>query len=143
MADRSDELRTAAAECLALSRSTIDPQTRTALLLIAQKLYDMASDRPGDFEAVLQEFNKSANAPATSAAPADEAATTANRAAERRIGPAASPLRRRHVPAAFALVPGALDHRSNHCLSCRGICTPARRKPWRSGRPPNAIEIAF
>jgi hypothetical protein len=57
MADCIDELRTAAAECLALSRSTIDPQTRTALLLMAQKLYDMASERPGDFEVVLQEFN--------------------------------------------------------------------------------------
>ena len=57
MADRTDELRRTAAQCLALSRSTIDPQTRVALLVMAQKLYDMASDHPGDFEAVLQEFN--------------------------------------------------------------------------------------
>jgi hypothetical protein len=57
MADRIDELRAIAAQCLALSRSTLDPQTRTALLLMAQKLYDLASERPGDFEAVLQEFN--------------------------------------------------------------------------------------
>ncbi len=57
MADRIDELRATAAQCLALSRSTIDPQTRTALLVMAQKLYDLASERPGDFEAVLQEFN--------------------------------------------------------------------------------------
>ena len=57
MADRIDELRATAAQCLALSRSTIDPQTRTALLLMAQKLYDLAGERPGDFEAVLQEFN--------------------------------------------------------------------------------------
>src|SRR5258708_27215194 len=57
MADRIDELRATAAQCLALSRSTIDPQTRTALLLMAQKLYDLASERPADFEAVVQEFN--------------------------------------------------------------------------------------
>jgi hypothetical protein len=57
MADRTDELRATAAECLALSRSTIDPQTRTALLIMAQKLYDMASDHPRAFEAVVQEFN--------------------------------------------------------------------------------------
>jgi len=57
MADRTDELRRTAAQCLALSRSTIDPQTRVALLVMAQKLYDRASDHPGDFEAVLQEFN--------------------------------------------------------------------------------------
>lgn len=57
MADRADELRATAAECLALSRSTIDPQTRTALLTMAQKLYDMASDDPRAFEAVVQEFN--------------------------------------------------------------------------------------
>ena len=57
MADRADELRATAAECLALSRSTIDPQTRTALLTMAQKLFDMASDDPRAFEAVVQEFN--------------------------------------------------------------------------------------
>jgi hypothetical protein len=57
MADRTEELRAAAAQCLALSRSTTDPRTRTNLLIVAQKLYDMASDRPGDFERVQQEFN--------------------------------------------------------------------------------------
>jgi len=89
MADRIDELRATAAQCLALSRSTIDPQTRTALLLMAQKLYDLASERPGDFEAVLQEFNDQQMLPAASeaAAATNYAATTANPAEERRIGP--------------------------------------------------------
>jgi hypothetical protein len=57
MADRREELRAIAAQCLALSRSTIDSQARAVLLTMAQKLYDMASARPGDFEAVVQEFN--------------------------------------------------------------------------------------
>jgi hypothetical protein len=56
MADR-EELRATAAQCLALSRSIIDPQMRTALLTMAQKLYDMASDDPRAFAAILQEFN--------------------------------------------------------------------------------------
>jgi hypothetical protein len=42
---------------LALSRSTTDPRTRVNLLIMAQKLYDMASERPADFEAVQREFN--------------------------------------------------------------------------------------
>jgi len=57
MADRAEELRGTAAQCLALAQSTTDPQTRAALLIIAQKLYDMASDRPGDYEAAQREFN--------------------------------------------------------------------------------------
>jgi hypothetical protein len=57
MADRIDELRATAAQCLALSRSTIDPQTRAGLLIMAQKLYDMARNRPLDFEVVQREFN--------------------------------------------------------------------------------------
>jgi hypothetical protein len=57
MADRIDELRATAAQCLALSRSTNKPQTRASMLIMAQRLYDMASEHPGDFEAVLQEFN--------------------------------------------------------------------------------------
>ncbi len=46
MADRTDELRSTAAQCLALAQSTTDPQTRAALLIMAQKLNDMASHRP-------------------------------------------------------------------------------------------------
>jgi hypothetical protein len=58
MAERIEELRATAGQCLALARSTTDPQVRVALTTMAQKLYDMASDRPGDFEAAQQEFNE-------------------------------------------------------------------------------------
>jgi hypothetical protein len=57
MADRIDELRGTAAQCLALAQATTDPKTRTALIVMAQKLYDMASGRPGDFESAQREFN--------------------------------------------------------------------------------------
>jgi hypothetical protein len=57
MADRTEELRATAAQCLALSRSTTDPRTRTNLLIMAQKLCDMANSQPGVFEKVQQEFN--------------------------------------------------------------------------------------
>jgi hypothetical protein len=57
MADRSSELRGTAAQCLALAQSTTDPKTRAALTIMAQKLYDMASDRSGDYEAAQREFN--------------------------------------------------------------------------------------
>jgi hypothetical protein len=57
MADHTDELRDTAAQCLALAQSITDPRTRTNLLIMAQKFYDMASDRPGDFEAAQKEFN--------------------------------------------------------------------------------------
>ena len=57
MADHTKELRGTAAQCLALAQSTTDQQTRAALLIMAQKLYDMASGRHGDYEAAQQEFN--------------------------------------------------------------------------------------
>jgi hypothetical protein len=57
MADRADELRATAAQCLALAQSTIDSQTRAALLLMAQKLNDMASSRPANLEMAQREFN--------------------------------------------------------------------------------------
>jgi hypothetical protein len=41
--------------CLALAQSTSDP--RTALITMAQKLHEMANDRPGEFEAAQHEFN--------------------------------------------------------------------------------------
>jgi hypothetical protein len=61
MADRTEELRGTAAQCLAaqclaLARSTPDPRTRAALITMAQKLHEMANDRPGEFEAA-QQFN--------------------------------------------------------------------------------------
>jgi hypothetical protein len=57
MADRSDELRATPAQCLALAQSTIDSKTRTALLIMAQKLNHMASSRPTSFEMAQREFN--------------------------------------------------------------------------------------
>jgi hypothetical protein len=57
MADRRDELKETAAQCLALAHSTIDPHTRAALLTMAQKLYDRASKRVDDYEAAQREFN--------------------------------------------------------------------------------------
>jgi hypothetical protein len=57
MADRSDELRATAAQCLALAQSTPDSKTRAALLVMAQKLNDMASSRPSTFEMAQREFN--------------------------------------------------------------------------------------
>jgi hypothetical protein len=58
MADHTEELRAAAAECLALARSTTEPQIRAALLSMAQKLYGMSSDRTGVYEAAQREFNE-------------------------------------------------------------------------------------
>jgi hypothetical protein len=63
MADRADELKETAAQCLALAHSTSDPRTRAALLTMAQKLYDRATHhdraihRPDDYEAAQREFN--------------------------------------------------------------------------------------
>jgi hypothetical protein len=57
MADRRDELKETAAQCLALAHSTTDPHTRAALLTMAQKLYDRASKRVDDYEAAQREFN--------------------------------------------------------------------------------------
>jgi hypothetical protein len=87
MADRTDELRRTAAQCLALSRSTIDPQTRVALLVMAQKLYDMASDHPGDLKRSCKSSTISRCSHSIEAT-AGDAATAANPAEERRrIGP--------------------------------------------------------
>jgi hypothetical protein len=57
MADRRDDLKETAAQCLALAHSTSDPHTRAALLAMAQKLYDGASKRAGDYAAAQREFN--------------------------------------------------------------------------------------
>jgi hypothetical protein len=57
MADRPEGLRDTAAQCVALAQSTTDPRTRAALITMAQKLYEMANDRPGQFEAAQHEFN--------------------------------------------------------------------------------------
>jgi hypothetical protein len=57
MADKKDELKETAAQCLALAHSTTDARTRAALLTMAQKLYDRASKRADDYEAAQREFN--------------------------------------------------------------------------------------
>jgi hypothetical protein len=57
MADRPNDLKETAAQCLALAHSTTDPHTRAALLTMAQKLYDRATKRPDGYEAVQREFN--------------------------------------------------------------------------------------
>ncbi len=53
MADRTEELRGTAAQCLAFAQSTPDPRTRAALITMAQKLYEMAPDRPVHWRPVL------------------------------------------------------------------------------------------
>jgi hypothetical protein len=58
MADRTEELRATAAQCLVLAQSTNGSQTRAALLIMAQKLNDMASSRPANFDMAQQEFNE-------------------------------------------------------------------------------------
>jgi hypothetical protein len=57
MPDRSDEFRKAAADCVALARSTTDPTTRASLLIMAQKWYELANGPATDFNAIVQEFN--------------------------------------------------------------------------------------
>ena len=57
MVDRADELKETAAQCLALAHTTSDPQTRTALLTMAQKLYERANTPPADYEAAQRAFN--------------------------------------------------------------------------------------
>lgn len=57
MPDRSDEFRKAAADCVALARTTIDPVTRTSLLTMAQKWYDLANGPATNFDAIVRDFN--------------------------------------------------------------------------------------
>jgi hypothetical protein len=57
MADRADELRETAAQCLALAQSTTDPKVRAALTIMAQKLYDVANYRSPEYEVAQREFN--------------------------------------------------------------------------------------
>jgi hypothetical protein len=57
MTDHVGELRRTAAECLALAQTTTDPNTRAALIIMAQRLHDLASPAPIDFDAIVQGFN--------------------------------------------------------------------------------------
>jgi hypothetical protein len=51
--DHAHELRRMAAECLAAALATFDPSARASLLMMAQKLVDLA-----DGLAILLEFNE-------------------------------------------------------------------------------------
>jgi hypothetical protein len=57
MTDRTEELRETAAQCVALAQSTTDPKVRAALIIMAQKLCDVANHRSADYEVVQREFN--------------------------------------------------------------------------------------
>lgn len=57
MADRSDEFRRAAANCVAVARTTDDPATRVSLLIMAQRWYDLANGPAINFDAMVREFN--------------------------------------------------------------------------------------
>jgi hypothetical protein len=57
MADRSDEFRRAAANCVAIARTTADPATRVSLLTMAQRWYDLANGPAVNFDAIVREFN--------------------------------------------------------------------------------------
>jgi hypothetical protein len=57
MPDRSDEFRRAAANCVAIARTTDDPVTRLSLLTMAQRWYDLANGPAVNFDAIVREFN--------------------------------------------------------------------------------------
>jgi hypothetical protein len=59
MADRSDEFRKAANDCLELARRTPDAATRVSLLGMAQRWFDLAKGSPSQagFDAAVREFN--------------------------------------------------------------------------------------
>ena len=46
MSDRTEELRRRATECLVLARKAILPEVRAGLLILAQKLHQMAESEP-------------------------------------------------------------------------------------------------
>ena len=60
MADRSDEFRKAAADCLQLARATSDPITRASLLLMAQSWFNLANEprSQNDLDATVRVFNE-------------------------------------------------------------------------------------
>jgi hypothetical protein len=57
MADRGDEFRAAAAQCLALAQTSTDPNTRVALIGMAQRFHDRANRPPVDLDPILQGFD--------------------------------------------------------------------------------------
>jgi hypothetical protein len=46
-----------ATDCLALARSTTDARTRTALITMAQDLYELATGPSISFEGIVRQFN--------------------------------------------------------------------------------------
>lgn len=64
MTDQVDEFRNTAAQCLALAQITTDLHTRAALMLIAQRLHDLATNRPPpDLDAASDEFHAAPRSP--------------------------------------------------------------------------------
>ena len=57
MPDSSDGYRQAAAECVAIARTTSDPDTRVKLMTMAQRWFDMANGSQVNFDAILRGFN--------------------------------------------------------------------------------------
>ena len=57
MADRTEELRETAAQCVALAHSTTDPAVRAALTIMALKLCDVANHRSAAYDVAEREFN--------------------------------------------------------------------------------------
>jgi hypothetical protein len=63
MADRGDEFRSAAAQCLALAQGTTDTSTRTALVALAQRFYDRANRQPTALDPIPQDLDDQPMAP--------------------------------------------------------------------------------
>jgi hypothetical protein len=84
MTDRTEELRETAAQCVALAQSTSDPAVRAALIIMAQKLCDVANHRSAAYEVAQREFNDR-QIVSRAAAAIDNAATAANPVEERKI----------------------------------------------------------
>ena len=57
MADRGDEFRAAAAQCLALAQTATGLSTRAALISIAQRFHDHANRPMVDLDSLPQGFN--------------------------------------------------------------------------------------
>jgi hypothetical protein len=60
MAERSDEYRAAASECLRLARMTTDENARASLLVMAQKWLELANGPPsqGALDVAVRAFNE-------------------------------------------------------------------------------------
>jgi hypothetical protein len=61
VANRPDDFRKAAVDCLRLARATSDPSTRASLLLMAQRWFELANGprSQDDFDAAVRVFNES------------------------------------------------------------------------------------